>query len=1078
MTDQMSDQMDWRVDTPPRIYPQPTTQTSPKRTFAEYAAGEDVDAHRVHQPIVADLAADMEPGPNQPDNTHAHPPAHPRQQNQDRGAFATMFFGCLMATMFVFTVSSTFVRTFTRQTTRAGRAAYENRAHLNQTFTAAVQAVNRAKRRMVSITIRRPANPSPRRRLPSPPPSPLRGNHLHPRPHFVNNRRLSWEEEMRNAAVEAQLHAMHGVQPTTILQLVDTEMDGLQYTTADYLVTTHGDDEVVDIDISDLSPSPASDEISDESSMIWSPLPPKAYTDTDGIFDMESLSSPLSEVPSNISSLITTPIAKTPKKRVEFFESPTTGGPVSRIKRFVKDESMAYPISSSPSSSSLSSSVSSSALSFNSSNLRLEANGHNGALPYTEANRNLRCPTFTPATREQIGTSQGHPEPAGNIIGGPYYDETQLAIAFAIIDASRNAQNANSDIAPSSSIESNSHPESTGNAIQANNRSIGNIPILAPGPIIPFPIFPPPAKTSDSHGAVPTKIYHRQQLGRQTRPRRVSSLTITANGSPIRARSLSPVSPTKDYLEASTDRLSPQEITNSLSGVENSVPFTIDYSSSENNQSTTPPGSPEGQHPTAATGPSERQLSTTPSDSPSYLLTAEQDSLSEDELTSPPKVEQETSSEDESSSPSRVEQHSPVNNDSSSLLKEEVSSSIGEESSSLPQDESNEEPRPPTKEGPNYPMKGESSSSSEEEFSTSSDEVVSKTSSGRATDKSDRSGKQRRSSRKATPEKVVKRLGALELSGRRSSSRQQQKREEKEKKRKALLATRAAEEKARKEKEEAEAQARKLREEEEERKRKGIRHRSTVKLIKPLSAEWEAKVAEAMTYPDMRVMATTSTGTKLLRRDFGTLLPQQGRDRASGWLNDEIIAAYLQAIVDHGLAASNHKRGQTPKLHAFNTFFYKNLRDKGPESIRRWASKAKIGGKDLDSVQHVFIPVHQGAHWTLLVVSPSNRTIEYFDSLGGDPRSHIRNAKAWLKQELGVGWKEDEWRVLDNDSPMQDNSRDCGVFTVTTAKMIALGWDPAANYGARDIEVQRMRMVAELMHGSFEGEFEPIDAEG
>ena len=318
-----------------------------------------------------------------------------------------------------------------------------------------------------------------------------------------------------------------------------------------------------------------------------------------------------------------------------------------------------------------------------------------------------------------------------------------------------------------------------------------------------------------------------------------------------------------------------------------------------------------------------------------------------------------------------------------------------------------------------------------------------------------------------TPVRLNAQFSSLSVSGRRSSSRQQLRREAEER-RKAAQAAKEAEEKAARE--EAEEEARKAAE--EERQKKLTRRIPIEKVIQPLSSEWEDKVMQTMALADDREVATTSTGTKLFRRDLGTLLPQDGRDSASGWLNDEIIAAYLQAVVDHGLAATDFKKGQTPKYYAFNTFFYKNIRDKGPDSVKRWATKAKIGGKNLENVERILIPVHEGAHWTLLVVSPVFKTIEYFDSLAGSPDQYVRNAKAWLAQEMGRAWNEADWEVVDSTSPRQDNGKDCGVFTVTTAKMVVLGVDPLA-YGCDDIPVQRRRMVAELLQGGFTGEFEP-----
>jgi len=272
---------------------------------------------------------------------------------------------------------------------------------------------------------------------------------------------------------------------------------------------------------------------------------------------------------------------------------------------------------------------------------------------------------------------------------------------------------------------------------------------------------------------------------------------------------------------------------------------------------------------------------------------------------------------------------------------------------------------------------------------------------------------------------------------------------------------------------EAEGEAKKKAEAEEERKKTGVRRMPTEKVIKPLSAEWERKVDAALAAGDGAQLATTSTGNRLKRKDFGTVLPVAGRDRAGGWLNDEIITGYLQAVVDHGQAMTNSTgRGKTPKYYAFNTFFYSNIRDKGVESVRRWAARGKVGGKALLDVERVFIPVHEHSHWTNIVVGPMARTIEYFDSMGGSPRRYVANVKAWLRQELGPAYVEEEWAVVNSSSPQQQNGLDCGVFAATTAKMIMLGIDPMA-YGHEDIPTQRRRMVAELLNGGFHGAFEP-----
>ena len=341
----------------------------------------------------------------------------------------------------------------------------------------------------------------------------------------------------------------------------------------------------------------------------------------------------------------------------------------------------------------------------------------------------------------------------------------------------------------------------------------------------------------------------------------------------------------------------------------------------------------------------------------------------------------------------------------------------------------------------------------------------------------------RRRSSLATSQKLTESFTEMRIS-RRSKSVRKASIERKEQEARAEQAASKAVKENRRAEEEAQRRARKEQEDAEEKNIKDreryskidIRRMPREKIIQPLNTFWEAKVKQAMDTPNMReVLVTSSAGTSLTRRDFGTLKVVSGRDPAHGWLNDEIILACLQQVVDYGLRVSSHKPGQTPTFHAFNTFFYKNLRDKGAQSVKRWATRAKIGTKDLNRVRRVFIPVHQGAHWTLLVVSPIARTIEYFDSLGGSADDYIRNAKSWLASEMGKGWNEEEWSVPTGShgaGPRQTNGSDCGVFTCTTARMVVLGVDPMA-YGGEDMKVQRERMVAELLNGGLTGDFEP-----
>ncbi|KAJ5620342.1 cysteine proteinase [Penicillium lagena] len=214
------------------------------------------------------------------------------------------------------------------------------------------------------------------------------------------------------------------------------------------------------------------------------------------------------------------------------------------------------------------------------------------------------------------------------------------------------------------------------------------------------------------------------------------------------------------------------------------------------------------------------------------------------------------------------------------------------------------------------------------------------------------------------------------------------------------------------------------------------------------------------------------SGDPISRRDIATCVTPLE------WLNDEIINAYIALIIDYLRGSTGHTgRQDQPRYHAFNSFFYSSLRDKGYQGVRRWANRAKIGGERLLEVDTVFVPVHQSSHWTLLVVRPGERTVEYFDSLGARGAAQFKVIKEWLRGELGARFDEEEWTLLPSRSSSQDNGSDCGAFLLSNAKAIAIGIDPRA-FGAADINMLRKKIVAELINGGLRDEFDPVEETG
>lgn len=313
----------------------------------------------------------------------------------------------------------------------------------------------------------------------------------------------------------------------------------------------------------------------------------------------------------------------------------------------------------------------------------------------------------------------------------------------------------------------------------------------------------------------------------------------------------------------------------------------------------------------------------------------------------------------------------------------------------------------------------------------------------------------------ATPESVSHDLSSLGFSQRRSSGR---------------LDELAAQAQLRRDAEAAEA-ARRAIEDAEKRTRLGVRRMPTGPVIQPLTDEWNAKVDRAMQKRLEVDLVKTSAGEQIRRRDFGTVLPVRGVDdpnNLSGWLNDTIITGYLQAITDYAQKLRGVKKGSLPKVFAFNTYFYKNLSGRGYDSVRRWAARAKFGGKDVLKMEKIFIPLHKGHnHWVLVHINPQKKTVEYFDSFYSPSPDVFDNMKIWLRGELKDAFVESEWTFLDGKlGPKQSNGYDCGVFCTTTAKMIVLGVDPKA-FSQSDMATQRRVMLAELLNGGLVGDFTP-----
>jgi len=246
-------------------------------------------------------------------------------------------------------------------------------------------------------------------------------------------------------------------------------------------------------------------------------------------------------------------------------------------------------------------------------------------------------------------------------------------------------------------------------------------------------------------------------------------------------------------------------------------------------------------------------------------------------------------------------------------------------------------------------------------------------------------------------------------------------------------------------------------------------------LIKPLSDFWRKKIhdARAEGVKNDSPLVTALSRSELHDKDFNTVLKPQE------WLNDEIINAYLEWVTEAAnkaaedeAASHNEAKPTVPRYITHNSFFYDSLVKRGPSSTTGPMRRKKAAGKSMMEVDAIFIPICSGVHWTLMVVRPTAKTIEYIDSMWGPGHRYIANIRTWLEFQLGNDFVERDWKVINgaNVCTRQNNGYDCGVFVCTNALCVALGLK-TTSYTASDLTNQRDNIAAVILNRGFHGDF-------
>ena len=274
------------------------------------------------------------------------------------------------------------------------------------------------------------------------------------------------------------------------------------------------------------------------------------------------------------------------------------------------------------------------------------------------------------------------------------------------------------------------------------------------------------------------------------------------------------------------------------------------------------------------------------------------------------------------------------------------------------------------------------------------------------------------------------------------------------------------------EREERARQAAKVAAEKAARELRLRRKRPLKSIVEPLIPTWDDRVVNVAESRDLlKVVTKSREGTELRVKDFATLLGHHS------WLNDEIINTYIEWIVhaaNEAAVADYRARAEkaptVPRFIAHNSFFYENLKNKGASSTERLMKRKKAPGILLMEVDSVFVPICSGSHWTIGVVRPAVKTIEYFDSMGNRPRLFFEIMRTWLKFQLKEKYIAEEWEEPSTACARQSNGYDCGVFVCTNAFCVALGLETSC-YREHDMTQQRRNIAAVLINMGFNGDF-------
>jgi sentrin-specific protease 1 len=195
---------------------------------------------------------------------------------------------------------------------------------------------------------------------------------------------------------------------------------------------------------------------------------------------------------------------------------------------------------------------------------------------------------------------------------------------------------------------------------------------------------------------------------------------------------------------------------------------------------------------------------------------------------------------------------------------------------------------------------------------------------------------------------------------------------------------------------------------------------------------------------------------KIIGKDMRRL-----RDKC--WLNDEIINLSLKMVQEQS------EKVWRIKVYCATTFFMMKLLRQGYTQAKR-----VIRGIDVFAYDLLLIPLHSPAHWSLLAVDNTSRTMTYYDShleywaetdapdqrcFGALTEFLEREHEGQKGSALGYKYR----TYTDRSVPQQDNTNDCGVFMCQFVEHLSRR--APFNFSVADISYFRKKMAWEILSG-------------